>query len=266
MCFVEFLCLEFSLLFSYLTTHAIVETHENAKLYYLMILFIILYYILDVLVYLIYVATTSAIFNRSDKYNRYFCHLLRETNIILMHILHVKIKVNGKFPKEKYLLVANHRSNFDPIIMMNISDEAFICVSKKETFKFPFVGNLIRAAGYLSLDRDNNREAIKTLSKASEILSNDTAIVCIFPEGTRNKTNDTLLEMHAGSFKPALKAKKKTVVCSIKGSNKIKCHLSIKRQYVYVNILGILDSTSFESTQELKEKAYNLILNDLKKD
>ncbi len=264
MCFVEFLCLEFSLLFSYLTTHAIVTANENPKLYWLLILFIIVYYILDLLVYLIYVASISAIFNKKGKYNRYFCHLLKETNMILMHLLHVKIKVNGEFPNEKYLVVGNHRSNFDPIIMMNISDEAFICISKKETFKFPFVGNLIRAAGYLSLDRENNREAIKTLSKASEILSTDTAIVCIFPEGTRNKTSETLLEMHAGSFKPALKAGKKTVVCSIKGSDKIKCHLSIKPQYVYVNVLAVLDSSAFSSTQELKDKAYNLILNDLK--
>lgn len=264
MCFVEFLCLEFSLLFSYLTCHQIVKSSGNAYLYFLMILFIVIYHILNILVYLIYVATTSAIFNKSGKYNRYFCHLLRETNIILMHLLHVKIKVNGKFPNEKYLVVANHRSNFDPIIMMNISNEAFICVSKKETFKFPFVGNLIRAAGYLSLDRENNREAVKTLSKASDILTNNTAIVCIFPEGTRNKTDEPLLEMHAGSFKPALKAGKKTVVCSIKQSNKIKCHPSLKRQYVYVNVLDVLDSNDFDSTQDLKDKAYNLILKDLK--
>lgn len=266
MCFIEFLCLEFSLLFSYLTTYGIVHSASNNYLYFLLILFIPLYYIVDVLIYLIYVIITSSLINKKGNYNKYFCHLIKETDIILLHLLHVKIKLSGKeLPKEKCLIVANHRSNFDPILFINIFSKEFVCISKKETFKFKFVGNLIRACGYISLDRDNNREAVKSLGLAADYLKNDIASVCIFPEGTRNKTEEPLLEMHAGSFKPAQKANKKIVVCSIKGSKDIKAKLSIKRQYVYINIIDILDPSEYSSTQEIKDKAYNLILEDITK-
>ncbi len=265
MCFVEILCLLFSLLFSFLCSNQIVTSTNNYYLYFLMILFIPLFQLVDILIYLIYVALTSKFINKKGEYNKYFCHLLKQTNIILLHLLHVKIKVNGKLPEGKYLIVANHKSNFDPIIMMNICPTAFICVSKKETFKFPFVGNLIRACGYISLDRENNREAIRSLGKAADILKENKASVCIFPEGTRNKSENTLLEMHAGSFKPALKAEKVTVVCSLKGTKEIKCHPSIKRQMVYVNIIDVLDPKDYTTTNGLRDKAYNLILNDLEK-
>lgn len=57
----------------------------------------------------------------------------------------------------------------------------------------------------LFLDRDNIKEGMKTILTAIEKAKNGISI-CIFPEGTRNKTSDTFLPFHEGSFKIAEKA------------------------------------------------------------
>jgi len=54
----------------------------------------------------------------------------------------------------------------------------------------------------LFLDRDNIKEGLKTILEAIEKVKSGISI-CIFPEGTRNKTSDTFLPFHDGSFKIA---------------------------------------------------------------
>ena len=57
----------------------------------------------------------------------------------------------------------------------------------------------------LFLDRDNIKEGMKTILVAIEKVKSGISM-CIFPEGTRNKTADTFLPFHEGSFKIAEKA------------------------------------------------------------
>ena len=54
------------------------------------------------------------------------------------------------------------------------------------------------------MDRDNIKEGLKTILTGVEKVKNGISI-CIFPEGTRNKENDTFLPFHEGSFKIAEK-------------------------------------------------------------
>ena len=58
----------------------------------------------------------------------------------------------------------------------------------------------------LFLDRDNIKEGLKTILKGAEEVKNGISL-CIFPEGTRNKVNDTFLPFHDGSFKIAEKGR-----------------------------------------------------------
>ncbi len=56
----------------------------------------------------------------------------------------------------------------------------------------------------LFLDRDNIKEGLKTILKGVEEVKNGISL-CIFPEGTRNRENDTFLPFREGSFKIAEK-------------------------------------------------------------
>lgn len=102
------------------------------------------------------------------------------------------------------LYVGNHRSFFDIVLTYVRVPRPTGYVSKKEMDKWPLLNIWMRYLHCLFLDRDNIKEGLKTILTAVEKVKNGISI-CIFPEGTRNKTADTFLPFHEGSFKIAEK-------------------------------------------------------------
>ena len=118
-----------------------------------------------------------------------------------------KVIVIGKehIPQDTAVLyVGNHRSFYDIILTYARMTTLTGFVSKKETLRYPLLSNWMRNLHCLFLDRDNIKEGLKTILEAIEKVKSGISIF-IFPEGTRNKTNDSFLPFHAGSFKIAEK-------------------------------------------------------------
>lgn len=108
-------------------------------------------------------------------------------------------------PKDTAVLyVANHRSFYDIILTYVRVPRPTGYVAKLETKKVPLLSNWMKNLHCLFLDRDNIKEGLKTILEAIEKVKSGISI-CIFPEGTRNKTNDTFLPFHEGSYKIAVK-------------------------------------------------------------
>lgn len=109
-------------------------------------------------------------------------------------------------PKDAAVLyVGNHRSFFDIILTYPRVPRLTGYVAKKEMRKVPLLATWMRYLHCLFLDRDNIKEGMKTILTAIEKVKSGISI-CIFPEGTRNKTADSFLPFHEGSFKIAEKA------------------------------------------------------------
>lgn len=102
------------------------------------------------------------------------------------------------------LFVGNHRSYFDIVLSYLYFPGITGYVAKKEMLRYPLLKNWMRNIHCLFLDRDNIKEGLKTILKGVEEVKSGTSL-CIFPEGTRNKVNDTFLPFHEGSFKIAEK-------------------------------------------------------------
>nr|WP_300830397.1 lysophospholipid acyltransferase family protein [uncultured Acetatifactor sp.] len=102
------------------------------------------------------------------------------------------------------LFVGNHRSYFDIIITYPQFPGTTGYVAKKEMLRYPLLKDWMRNIHCLFLDRDNIKEGLKTILAGVEEVKNGVSM-CIFPEGTRNKVNDTFLPFHEGSFKIAEK-------------------------------------------------------------
>ena len=102
------------------------------------------------------------------------------------------------------LYVGNHRSFYDIILTYVRVPRLTGYVSKKEMDKWPLLNVWMRYLHCLFLDRENIKEGLKTILTAVEKVKNGISI-CIFPEGTRNKTADSFLPFHEGSFKIAEK-------------------------------------------------------------
>lgn len=177
----------------------------------------------------------------------------------LMQILRVELYVTGMdiLPQEKFLLVGNHRSSMDPILEMGVLrkyNAGFI--AKQELFNIPVIGKIMHKCFCLSLNRGNPREDIKAISEAANLIKNQTAVIGIYPEGTRNRGKG-LLPFKNGAFKIAQKANCPIVVASIKNSEQITKNAPFKKTDVHIDFIGVIDAdfVAGNSTAEISKKA-----------
>lgn len=102
------------------------------------------------------------------------------------------------------LYVGNHRSYFDIVLSYSLFLSVTGYVAKYEMIRWPLLNLWMKNVHCLFLDRNNIKQGLKTILKGVEEVKRGVSI-CIFPEGTRNKVNDTFLPFHEGSFKIAEK-------------------------------------------------------------
>ncbi len=115
----------------------------------------------------------------------------------------VIVKGEERIPKDTAVLyVGNHRSYFDILLTYVRVPRPTGYIAKKEMNKFLLLNNWMRNLHCLFLDRQDIKQGLKTILTAIDKVKSGISI-CIFPEGTRNKTNDTFLPFHEGSFKIA---------------------------------------------------------------
>lgn len=127
----------------------------------------------------------------------------------LLNKLNIKIKVinEQKLPKDgQYLLISNHRSIIDPLIVELATQNSSIFgywIAKKELYDSLFFGKFTRNAGTILLDREASQ--MSGFFKDIKSCVKDGNSVFIFPEGTRNKTDAELTEFKEGSQIIAIK-------------------------------------------------------------
>ena len=115
------------------------------------------------------------------------------------------------------IFTGNHRHAFDPVVVMTYTKRTVHYMAKESLFK-GFHGFLFEQIGLIKVYRTkNNPEAIQS---AVELLKQG-GTLGIFPEGTRNKTEDELLRFKHGAVKIAKEANSKIIPFAIKGEYKV---------------------------------------------
>ncbi|WP_419767775.1 lysophospholipid acyltransferase family protein [Arcobacter sp.] len=131
----------------------------------------------------------------------YAKQLLGKLNISVEVINKEKIPQDGQ-----YLVVSNHRSIIDPLIIEIALEKSKIngfWVAKKELYNSFFFGTFTKNAGTVLLDRDASNMA-SFFKDTKEVVKQGHSLY-IFPEGTRNKENTPLSSFKEGSRIVALK-------------------------------------------------------------
>ncbi len=160
-----------------------------------------------------------------------------------------------------FLLVSNHRSKFDNFVQCAVLKKTQIAyISKPENFKIPMGRRYMRRGLYLSIARNNPREAMGTILKAIEYIKSDIVSIGIFPEGTRS-TDGSLKDFKPGSFKIAEKAGCPVVVCCMQGTENIAKNWPFKKTDVYMDILEVIPAAVWaeKSTVEVAKYAQELV-------
>lgn len=141
----------------------------------------------------------------------------------IIRIAGTRVIVRGEenVPKDTAVLyVGNHRSYFDIILTYVRVPRPTGYVAKLEMKKIPLLNVWMYHLHCLFLDRNNIKEGLKTILKGVEKAKSGISI-CIFPEGTRNRTEQDFLPFHEGSFKIAEKADVPVVPITIAGTSGI---------------------------------------------
>lgn len=202
---------------------------------------------------------------KQDKPSSYFRFLLNQFSVVTLTFAGVHVHASGldKVPRgSRFMLVCNHRFFIDPLIFyyaMPWADLAFI--AKKEAFKIPVVSQVMHEVLCLPIDRDNDREALKTILKAIELLKQNKASIAVFPEGGTNRTGEMLLPFRNGAFKIAQKAQVPIVVCALTNSGAIKKNMFRRRTDVYLDVIDVLQPDDFcaEKTPEIGEQTRKIM-------
>lgn len=203
--------------------------------------------------------------------SRFYRSLLYGSTAVVLRFLRIRVHTSGleRIPPDTLpLFVGNHRSNFDPIIewqVLRAWRPAFL--SKKENFRVPIFGRIIRKCCFMEIDRENPRRAMETINQAAALLRQGEVSIGVYPEGTRSKSGE-LLPFHNGVFKIAQKAGAPIVVVAIRGTEKIHSQVILHRSEVYVDVVDVIFPEQWESarTSEIGERVRGALLAALSSD
>jgi len=130
------------------------------------------------------------------------------------------IRVKGKdhIPaRGGVLILANHRSDLDPVVLQYVCPRPSHCMAKSELFGIPVLGWLIRKFGGFPVKRgEADRKALKfsiDLLKAGEAVS-------IFPEGQLSQDGE-LQELKPGIALIARMSGMPVICCGLDGTNRM---------------------------------------------
>ena len=186
----------------------------------LCVIFVLVFFICSIPLYLIVLLV--GLFNRRAR-DIMALRIVQWAFGVVGFLAGAKVTYIGEenIPKnEAVLYIGNHRGFFDIILTYKNCPDLTGYVSKKEIKKVPFLNFWMMFLHCLFLDRSNIKEGLKTIKQAIEQVNRGISI-CIFPEGTRNTVEGTLLPFKEGSFRIAVKSGCPIVPMAISGTSAI---------------------------------------------
>lgn len=196
---------------------------------------------------------------------------IRRLVLRLIRLLHPDFHIEGRElfrrmleGERSFLLVSDHVSLLDPVILIFLSERPLSFVAKKEVMSYPLVSPILRALGGLSLDREDLKGSVRVVLELRKGLEKDEAAWGIFPEGTRRKDLEgPVLPFHPGSFKAALSAKRDVLLLAMEGQERLLSFISWNRYPIGVRFLERMSmedaAKEGKTTVEIAEHAVKVV-------
>ena len=235
------------------------------------VLYILLALLAAVVGFILFVVISGLLVNTKkeyDQHSKFYRFLVNVVTWITLWCSRVRVHVTGAelVPDTNVLFVGNHRSNYDSLVTWQVFKKWNVAyISKHSNFKIPICGRLIRKCCFLAIDRENPRNAIKTINKAAAIINDQNISFGVYPEGTRNKSYQGLLPFHNGVFKVAQKANVPVVVVACYGTEKIHKNAPWRHTDVYLDVLDVMSAEFVKEngTAVIGDRVQQLLLTHL---
>lgn len=185
-------------------------------------------------------------------------------------VLRVRVHAKGmeKIPTQgRVLLVCNHLSNADPVVLLHQVKryQTLAFISKRENASMFVVGKMMHKMLCQLINRENDREALKTILKCIDIIKEDKASIAVFPEGYIY--NDRLLHpFRGGVFKIALRTQVPIVVCTLQNTQYVFRNAAhLRPTDVHFHVIGVLQPEDYRgmTAVQVANLAYTMMAEDL---
>ena len=187
----------------------------------------------------------------------------------LISLVRLKVETEGleKTPKEgRFLLVCNHQNESDPGILLHyFKNSQLAFISKKENNSMFAVGKFMHMILCQLVNRENDREALKTILKCIQLIREDKVSIAAFPEGGI-LVKDKLSHFRSGMFKIAQKTNVPIVVCTLKGTSDLFDNLKrLKPTHVRLHLVDVIppEQLKGKTTVEIADRVHEMMLADL---
>lgn len=217
--------------------------------------------------FLVIVAAVVDLDKPNEKFSDFYNNVAIFTLKIALSACNVKTVIEGeeKIPKEPFLLIQNHKAMFDPIVTLTLLGKYRLgFITKPENFNLPIINKLMHRVCCIAIDRENPRNAVKSINGAAENIKNGVCSMVIYPEGTRARDRE-MLDFHAGSFKIATKSGAPIVVTTIDNTNLVHRNAPFKKTVITLRVCGVIPAEEVlaSSTAELSAKSRKMMCESL---
>ncbi len=172
----------------------------------------------------------------------------------------LKVKGQHHFRKgETYVVTCNHNSLMDIPLSCPFIPGANRTIAKKSFTKIPLFG-FFYAKGSVLVDRKSDESRRRSFIEMKRTLEEDMHM-SVYPEGTRNRSNDPLKTFHDGAFRLAVEAGKAVIPAVIFNTKKV---LPINKPFYFMPhklAIHFLEPVSVQnkSAKQLKEEVFNIM-------
>ena len=209
-----------------------------------------------------------SLFEKPKKVNKFARFLMTQGMFCVDFLSGVRVKIYGKdkIPtNQRFLLVQNHASKFDPMVVnayLAKYDIAFI--TKPSNMKIPLAKFLMPRLFYQPIDRDDPIQSLNVMRNSIELIQNNVTSIGVYPEGTRHRDGQ-VGDFHEGVFNIALKAKCPLVVITTTNTDKIRDMGPLKPTKVILNVVKVYTYEEMEgkTALNLSNEVRELMLKDL---
>lgn len=204
-----------------------------------------------------------------EEDSAFYRGVIRLTLDAVIPLLRVRIHTRGfeqTLPEGRFLLVCNHLHDIDPAMLLRyFPDSQLAFIAKREVRQMALVGPFLKKMLGQFVNRENDREALKTILECIRLIKEDKASIAVFPEGYVSQEHK-LHPFRPGVFKIAQKAKVPVVVCTLRDTHTaLPKVMKLQPADIHLHLVGIIPAEELEKVTavDIARRAYDMMAADL---
>ncbi len=204
-----------------------------------------------------------------EKISKYYRTITLLAVSAILPIMRMKVRPSGleNIPADgRFLLVCNHLSDFDPVVLIYFFRKKLLTfISKWENSHMFLVGKVMHKLRCPLINRENDREALRTIIHCIQMLRDDECSVGVFPEGYTSM-DGLLHEFRPGVFKIAQKAQVPIVVCTVQNTQHVFHNFfRFRSTTIPLHLVRVIPAQELQGVTavEISRRVYQLMADDL---